>query len=196
MGRPRKGLNGYTRISGDFIERNKTVLVVGCRKHIEKVAKPELVKILTRIAETMVDMIDGAFGPINPPSVPFAGNSDFPVWFGQLHDATGVAIYNDGAVARFLPTKKALDSQPQSIPGVSHIIGSQWLDVAIKEASGQCSEGLWIVLFSSVPYAAKINASGSKWGRGVAYFDRMSDKELADILFDLEMNPIFELVKK
>lgn len=196
MARPRKGLNGYKGLPGGFMERNKTVLTVGCRNYIETVAKPRLIRMLTRIAEGMVAVIDGAWTPwsvMSDGKLPYGGNVDFPVWYGQLHDSTGVAIYAGGAMLKFLPTKKALDSQPQSAAGVSHIIGMEWLNKAMAEAKGQCSKGLWIVLFSSVPYAAKINENGSIWGRGAHYFDRLSDKELADILFNLEMDPMFEV---
>lgn len=196
MARPRKGLNGYKSLPSGFMERNKTVITVGCKNFIETVAKPRLIRMLTQIAEAMRDMIDGAWTPwsaMPDGSLPWGGNGDFPVWFGQMHDATGVAIYNDGAIIKFLPTKKALDSQPQSNNGVNHIIGSQWLETAMSEASGMCSKGLWIVLFSSVPYAFKVNTQGSPRGRGMAYFDKLSDKQLADILFNLEMDPMFEL---
>lgn len=192
MARPRKGLNGYVNHPSGFMQRNKTVITVGCKNFIEKTAKPRLIRMLTQIAQGMVDLIDGAFNPW-PSKLPHGGNADFPVWYGQMHDATGVAIYNDGAVVKFLPTKKALDSQPQRHNGVNGIIGSQWLERAIDEAKGQCSKGLWIVLFSSVPYAAEINAHGSSWGRGAMYFDRLSDRQLADILFNLEMDPMFEV---
>lgn len=189
MGRPRKGLNGYKSLSKDFMAHNKTVITVGCKQFIEEIAKPKLIRMLTQIAEAMRDFIDGTFEPFYE-----GGNEGYPVWTGQMHDATGVAIYNNGAIIKFLPTKKAVI--PQSDFGVNNIIGSEWLERAISEASQQCSNGLWIVLFSSVPYAGKINSWGSKKGRGAYYFDRLTDKELGDILFNLEMDPMFELRKE
>lgn len=184
-----KGLGGYVNHGSGFMERNKTVIAARCKDFVEAIAKPRLIKILTQIATTMRDMIDGEFMPWP------GGSGDYPVWFGQLHDSTGVAIYNNGSMVKFFPTKKALDSKPQRDRdnGISHIIGSEWLNRAMEEASGMCSTGLWIVLFSSVPYAAKINTQGSPRGQGIAYFDRLSDKELADIIFNLEMDPMFEL---
>lgn len=195
MARPRKGLNGYINHPSGFMERNKTVITVGCKNFIEKTAKPRLIRMLTQIAQGMVDLIDGAFTPVPPyHRDPESGNADFPVWHGQLRDATGVAIYDNGRVLKFLPTKKA-DEHPQSDRkrGISHIVGREWLERAISEASGMCSKGLWIVLFSSVPYAADVNRIGSPAGRGAMYFDRLSDRQLADILFNLEMDPMFEV---
>lgn len=195
MGRPRKGLNGYKSLPSDFMQRNKTVITVGCKNYIESDAKPRLIKMLTQIAQGMVDLIDGAFAPVPPyHRDPESGNEGFPVWHGQLRDATGVAVYDNGRVIKFLPTRKA-DKHPQRDlkRGINNIIGGEWLEMAITEAQGMCSKGLWIVLFSSVPYAADVNKIGSPAGRGIAYFDRLSDRELADILFNLEMEPMFEV---
>ena len=161
---------------------NSQVFKVGLKNSSEKQIKPMLVAMLKNVAKRLVDYVDSSFGGFNPPKVPSAGNTQFPVWFGQLHDATGVGVYVDGVLSSFLPTKRALDTQPQD----GYIIGSTFLQNALNNATSQFSKGIWIVLFSAVPYAYKINTQGSKWGRGVGFFKNFEDYLLNDVIANLK----------
>lgn len=169
----------------DYTAHNSKVFKARLKNFTEREIKTPLVAMLREVAQGIVNAIDEAFGSFNPPKVPFAGNSQFPVWYGQLHDATGVGVYVNGALSQFLPTKKALDSQTQSHNGVTGIIGSESLRLALSEASATFSKGIWIVLFSAVPYAYKVNEQGSPWGRGVGFFGRIKSLLIDDVFSGL-----------
>lgn len=165
---------------------SSNVFSAGLKRFAELQIKPKLLTMCKEVAQQLVLSIDDYFGEFNPPAVPAAGTTQFPVWFGQLHDATGVGVYCDGALSSFLPTKKALDSQPQSHNGITGIIGSEWLQEALSNASSEFATGIWIVLFSSVPYAYKINTQGSPRGRGVGFFEALKQTLLNDVLVGLQ----------
>ena len=125
--------------------------------------KPKLEAMLRKLAQDTVSYIDGAFSPI-PPHAP-GGNELFPVWEGQLRDATGCAVYIDGRVSSFIPTSKARYKQSDKVSGIVDIVGSVFLKNAINLASSRFTKGLWIVIFSATPYAFRIDAGGSKSNR-------------------------------
>lgn len=112
------------------------------------------------------------------------GTHQFPKWSGELAASTGAAIYCNGVFDSFVPniyiTKQQLDDQGNEIDGRS------LLESAIAAGATQYTKGIWIVLYSTVPYAAKINLEGSAIiHRGVAFFDR-----LKHVIIDAIMNGI------
>jgi hypothetical protein len=160
----------------DWTSYNQRAFEEKAKEFLRRQIKPQLMTALRAVAEQMIKTIDGAFQPwsIKPDgALPWGGTDDFPVWYGQMHDATGVGIYDNGALYQYLPAKKALDSQPQETETISNIIGSVYLEAALRDASSSFSRGIWIVLFSAVPYAYRINAEGSKWHRGKGFFDKL-----------------------
>lgn len=140
---------------------------------------------LRNVAQMLVDRVDQLFTPM-PPYAP-GGNPSFPVWEGQMHDATGVGVYINGKLASYLPTKKGLYPQRDAKSGATNIIGSEYLMNALNAATTTFSKGIWIVLFSAVPYAAKVNTIGSPWGRGVGYFDQLCNKLYNDVCTSLKI---------
>lgn len=156
----------------------------------KKTIKPYLRNVLSRVAERFVGIIDGdAFVPLPPYTYREAperigGNDQFPVWKGHMRDATGLAVYIDGTILKYIPTAKA--EETQSYDGRTGIIGNAELQLAISEASTTFSSGIWIVLFSSVPYAYEVNTCGSPWGRGVGYFDTLENELLIDLYMNLK----------
>lgn len=168
-------------MSNSYTAENVRIVNVGMKNHLLCVGKPKLIDMLRQVAQRMVDIVDGVFTPM-PPYEP-GGNEAFPVWRGHMHDATGVAIYDDGVTIAYLPTKKAI--KKQTFEG-RRIVGSVELRNSINEGATHFSKGLWIVLFSAVPYAYEVNELGSPADRGQGYFDTLSDDFFKDILMGLD----------
>ena len=169
---------------GNFTAQNSSVFHAGTKNHIEHVVKPKLEAMLRKLAQDTVSYIDGAFSPI-PPHAP-GGNELFPVWEGQLRDATGCAVYIDGRVSSFIPTSKARYKQSDKVSGIVDIVGSVFLKNAIELASTRFIKGLWIVLFSAVPYAFRINTEGSPKGRGEGYFETIKNVTVQRVIEGLK----------
>lgn len=163
-------MSGYTA-------HNSKVFKVGLNDYAERVVKAKLVAMLNGVAQTLVGMIDGSF--VMPD-----GTTQFPVDTANLHDATGVGVYADGAIQHFIPT--AMATKAQSDGGVRGILGSPLLQAAISNGATQFSKGIWIVLFSTVPYAYKINTQGSKIGRGAGFFEALKQTLLNDVISGLQ----------
>lgn len=157
---------------------NNAVFRKGLTDFTNQVIKVKLVTMLKSVAQTIVDVIDGNF--VMP-----QGTEQFPVFTANLHDATGVGVYSDGKIQYFAPTKRAVDSQEYGTPP-QFFYGSDLLRQAIAESVESFSKGIWIVLFSSVPYAYSINEYGSRLNRGNGYFDLLSKTLLQDVLMNLK----------
>lgn len=156
---------------------NAQVFKVGLKNFTESQVKPKLVAMLTQVAQQIVGLIDGSF--VMP-----LGTTQFPVDTANLHDATGVGVYSDGRAQRFIPTKKA--TKTQSDGGVKGIDGNALLQAAIAAGATQFAAGIWIVLFSTVPYAYKITTQGSKIGRGAGFFESLKQSLLNDVIANLK----------
>lgn len=163
-------MSGYTA-------HNSKVFKVGLNDDAERVVKAKLVAMLKSVAQTLVGIIDGSF--VMPD-----GSEQFPVYTANLHDATGVGVYSDGKVEYFVPTKMATDMQHDSSYNLFY--GSDLLRQAISNGATQFSKGIWIVLFSTVPYAYNINTQGSKIGRGAGFFEALKQTLLNDVISGLQ----------
>lgn len=161
----------------DYTAHNSKVFKVGLKDYSERVIKARLVAMLRNVAQKLVGIIDGNFAMPD-------GTTQFPVDTANLHDATGVGVYVDGRLDAFIPTQRA--TRAQSNGGTKGIYGSEWLQAALTSASSEFASGIWIVLFSTVPYAAKINASGSKIGRGVGFFETLGNNLLTEVVTNLK----------
>lgn len=150
----------------------------GLTDFTNQVIKVKLVTMLKSVAQTIVDVIDGNF--VMP-----QGTEQFPVFTANLHDATGVGVYSDGQIQYFVPTKRAADMQHYGNPP-QFFYGSELLQQAISNAATKFSKGVWIVLFSTVPYAWSINEYGSSWERGQGFFDSLKQTLLNDVLANLK----------
>lgn len=161
----------------DHTAHNAQVFKAGLKNYADNVIKARLVDMCKQVAQQMVGIIDGSF--VLP-----KGNTQFPVDTANLRDATGVGVYADGALSSFIPT--AMATKAQSNNGTKGIYGSPLLQSALANASSQFGKGVWIVLFSTVPYAYKINTQGSKIGRGVGFFEALKQKLLNDVITNLK----------
>lgn len=152
----------------------------GLTVQVKNVVLPELLQVLVNVAHEVVAAID-------------AGDR-IPEYTSNLHDATGVAIYANGAIFSFIPTKKATKKAHSGIGGVNRygIDGQELLVSAIENAKTMFAEGVWFVVFSTVPYAYYINVNGSPLGRGQGFFRETYKEAVTQILSGLR--PIAESV--
>lgn len=165
----------------DYTAHNSKVFKVGLNDYAERVIKAKLEAVLREVAQKMVAAIDNAFVPFTQYG---GGTTQFPVWEGQLHDATGVGVYVDGRVSSYIPTAKGFN--PQFDREEDGIVGSERLQQALKSAATQFSKGIWIVVFSAVPYAYKVNLHGSPLHRGMGFFGRVKSLLIDDVFAGLK----------
>ena len=156
---------------------NNAVFRKGSTDFTNQVIKVKLVTMLKSVAQSIVDVIDGNF--VMP-----QGTEQFPVFTANLHDATGVGVYVDGQIQYFAPTKRAVEQQMDT--SYNFFFGSELLQQAITNAATKFSKGVWIVLFSTVPYAYSINEYGSSLGRGAGFFESLKQTLLNDVLANLK----------
>lgn len=110
--------------------------------------KERIMLIMNDVANGIVDYIDGV------------GKDNLPYYTGNLQDSTGVGIYVDGALATYTPTRRAYEIQEYD--GVT-LLGYEELANALGLAADEFSKGMWIVLFSAVPYAFDVDMDNAKW---------------------------------
>lgn len=163
-----------------YRSQNLNVLKAGMKMFVKNVAQPQLVSILRQKAQEVVQLIDSGL---------------IPEYTANLHDATGCAVYADGAISAFVPTKRAHKLGKSGFDGVNHygIDGSDFLQQAISEASTRFAKGVWFVVFSAVPYAYHIDANGSPLGRGQDFFKTIRGTAVNDILAGLRAIPNVEV---
>lgn len=161
----------------DYTAHNSKIFNVGLKNFAEREIKTKLETMLRSVAERLVAYIDGGF---TPPT----GTSQFPVYTGNLHDATGVGVYIDGRLSSYVPTAIAVEQQTNR--GEIGIDGSINLRLALQAATSQFAKGIWIVLFSTVSYAYKINTQGSRWNRGVGFFDGLGEVLFQNVITGLQ----------
>lgn len=150
----------------DYSAHNAEVVRVAIRQYRQEVERL-LERALREVAAEMVAQINRGF----------SSNQDhYPVYTANLHDATGIGIYVNGAISAFMPTKWAQKEQTSGFGGYWKGWGIEELRRAIAD-SGDFSRGIWIVLYSSVPYAAYIEAAGSDAmpPRGAGFFSSLKD---------------------
>lgn len=159
-----------------YQSQNLNVLMNGIKMFVKNVAKPQLVSILRQKAQEVVQLINSGL---------------IPEYTANLHDATGCAVYADGAISAFIPTKRAQKQGKSGFDGVNHygIDGKAFLQQAISEASTRFAKGVWFVVFSAVPYAYHIDAHGSPLGRGQDFFKTIRGTAVNDILAGLRAIP-------
>lgn len=159
-----------------YQKQNLDKLMQGCKMFIKNVAQPKLGKVLSQKADKIVELIDSGL---------------ITEYTANLHDATGVAVYVDGTIKRFVPTARAHKNGKSGFDGVNHygIDGKAFLQQAISEASTRFAKGVWFVVFSAVPYAYHIDAHGSPLGRGQDFFKTIRGTAVNDILAGLRAIP-------
>lgn len=155
----RKSKEGWMRSNQKLIERR-----------IDEVGNNSLARLLNvldTVAQDVMEYIDS--------------QKVIPIYTGNLKDATGIGVYRNGVLKRYVPSQIA--TRPQS-SGFHHrnvydIWGHQYLSDALEAASKEdYSKGIWIVLFSAVPYAFYIEDRD-------AFFSDIKDVMLNAIISEL-----------
>ena len=152
------------------------------KKHVDTVVKPELSAMLGGVADRIIAEIDGGFKPVAYGGE--GGSDQYPIWYGQLHDSTGVGVYIDGVLRAYRPTN--IGKYKQHTEDERDIVGAEKLDEALAAAATTFPTGIWIVLFSAVPYAYEINEAGSPQNRGAGFFDTLADSLTAEVIAGLK----------
>lgn len=126
-------------------DKNLKIIKNKCKHYLEVEKKPLLITILAAIARKLADYIEK--------------DARIPEYSSNLRDATGVGVYVNGALTSYVPTKKATKKQKSGFHYRNEygIDGSEYLLQAISSAATSFSRGIWIVLFSAVPYAYFLN---------------------------------------
>lgn len=169
-----------------YAKANDAVLRVGIDDFTRKKVRPKIIAMCNAVAQRMVQYIDNGF--VMPD-----GTTQFPVDTANLHDATGVGVFVDGVLKSYIPTKRATKKARTGLGSPkTGIDGTTLLQTALADASGIYSRGIWIVLFSTVPYAYYIETMGSKIGRGAGYFQNLADTMFNEVLTGL--TPIAPIV--
>lgn len=130
----------------------------------------ELNGVLSAAAQEILTYIDEAFREYSNYHTRDAGNKQFPIYHGQMHDSTGAGVYINGILSSFIPQPRN-DGHTQKSKDGTLIWGRELLTQALALGQSNYSKGVWIVVFSAVPYAEYININGSKWERGAGYFE-------------------------
>lgn len=151
-------------------EHNKAVVTLKLKEFAATEAKREVLKRMRRVAQYMVDFIDRNFAD---------DSQNYPQFTANLHDATGVAIYDDGRLEQYLPTQRA--TEPQMSPIGEDEWGSQELSNVVRQGTTKFSKGLWLVLFSASSYAKSIENIGSPRERGRDFFTNLWEYLSIDI---------------
>ncbi len=148
----------------DYTAHNLSVIKVGLRDFAEKEAKKEVVRRMRIIAGKMLDLIERVFSD---------ASEQFPEWTANLHDATGIGIYIDGHLDRYMPVQRA--GKQQKASSGEKVWGTEELSEALTKASTTFAKGLWLVMFSAVDYADKVERIGSPKERGRNFFTSLCE---------------------
>lgn len=124
--------------------------LINYSRNIEK----KIMEILDYVAQDIIIFIEGS--------------PDIPVSTGNLRDSTGIGIYQHGVLRKYEPINTAVIAQKYK---GNQIWGFQELDKAYTYGATLYSKDIWLVLFSSVPYAVSVNSYSD-------YFDEQIVKEL------------------
>jgi hypothetical protein len=101
---------------------------------------------------------------------------NLPIYTGNLADSTGVGVYNNGVLTAFAPIQRA--DMPQMYKG-EFVWGSSLLERALSDGSYKYSKGIWIVLYSTVPYAVKVDSKGTSRTEAGYFSTRLKEDMLS-----------------
>lgn len=126
-----------------------------------------LLNVLDTVAQDVMEYIDS--------------QKVIPIYTGNLKDATGIGVYQNGVLKKYVPSRIATVPQSSGFHYKNEydIWGHQYLSDALEAASKEeYGKGIWIVLFSAVPYAFYIEDRD-------AFFSDIKDVMLNAIISEL-----------
>lgn len=166
-----------------LFEYNRNIFVLGLEGYLRKVVMPFLTNICEEAASKSLNEIDKSF--VKP-----RGNMDFPIDTGNMRDGTGLAVYSDGAMREYVLPQYA--TFPQQMDGIEgEIWGTDLLEQAIVNSQADFSKNIWVVLFSTVPYAMLVDLYMSPiTDRGMYFFGNFQEVLVKYIKEGLDRNHI------
>jgi hypothetical protein len=81
-----------------------------------------------------------------------------PRYTGNMQDATGLGVYIDGTLSAYAPMQTAWNAQTYK---GREVWGYAELQDSLQEGYTNFDKGVWLVLFSAVPYAFEVDAYGT-----------------------------------
>lgn len=110
---------------------------------IRKRLTEESIKIETKLLEVCIEVAEDLIYWIE-------GSGSIPVATGNLQDSTGVGVYMGGVLYKYIPTQLAQVSRESKW-------GTDELSLALEMGATAYNEGVWIVIFSTMPYSEKLD---------------------------------------
>lgn len=154
-----------------WARHNNKVFQKAIAEHRAKLEK-KLISVFDWLANEIVDYVEA-----------FAEIGEMPYYTANLADSTGVGVYLDGTLAVYMPTQKA--TEPQGYGGNENIWGTEYLYDALVAGQTDFDKGVWVVLFSSVPYAVQVDTYGTEHRDGststpAGYFSEKLTSEMLE----------------
>ena len=153
---------------------NESVIKSKMDEFIKRLVHADIMKLLDRVAQQVISLIE------NGGEIPFAT--------GNLQDSTGIGIYHEGILKRYLPNKTAIKSRsdiyPAGLTDRDNIWGRNQLNEAIGKGALLYTKGYWLVIYSAMPYASLVNLRTDFWNE---HFQRAPEKLIDDIISQFEL---------
>lgn len=148
-----------------WVSHNNKVFNKAIEEHRKKI-EAKIQKMFNALANEIVDFIEQ-----------FDIYEGLPYWSGNLADGTGVGVYMNGRLMAYMPRQSA--TTPQDYGSIDNIWGTEYLFDALNAAQSSFSKGIWVVLFSTVPYAMMIDEEGATY-TDVGFFSENLKGKLLD----------------
>ena len=130
-----------------WLQHNNKIFNDKIEKHKQKL-QSKVQQMFGALAREIVEYIE-AFGEIE----------GMPYFTANLADGTGVGVYLNGQLMAYMPAPNA--TEPQEFRGIENIWGTEYLFDALDAGSTTYNKGVWVVLFSTVPYAVLVDDFGT-----------------------------------
>lgn len=127
----------------------------GWEKHNQDVFKKALAEHRNALEKRLTNVFHELAEAVKAYIESLAG---IPVFTGNLADSTGLGVYYNGMLKEFMPTQRA--NMPQTYQG-EIVWGNSLLEMALADAAYKYNKGIWVVLFSTVPYAVRVDKNGT-----------------------------------
>lgn len=136
---------------GRFTQHNMAVIQKAAKRpSTERMFDKEMGESLSAIADYVMEMME----------------EQIPFDTGNLHDSTGIGIYVNGVLTAFRYQRAANVNRDGKW-------GYMELNRAFAAGAMQYSSGVWLVAFSTMPYAAKIDELTEYFSEG--FRDELKD---------------------
>ena len=145
-------------------------------KVFNKVMEEKKIELSNRIHNVLRELANKVFTYIAD-TTPNRGDGNMPYYTGNMRDSTGLGVYYNGVLSTFIPPRVAETHQTYRERGYDEIWGFDYIRSVLSNTQ-DFNKGIWVVLYSTVPYALKIETKGSKyWDKGW-FSEGIVDKEL------------------